>query len=413
MRSWYVAIALAAFTMASGAAYAGAGPPSVPPAAPKPTSSENSPDAPDPHPPAGGIGPSGEAVGGPRLRSRGTVLPARAKPLPDALTASAWALVDLDSGDVLAARDPHGRYQPASILKTLTSVTLLPVLPGKRVVTVSQDAANAEGSAVGIVAGGRYTVDDLFAGLLLMSGNDTAAALAEAAGGVRHAVAMMNQTALRLGAYDTFVQTPSGLDGWQQLTSAYDMAIFLRAAVNMPRFVAYDRKPTATLPAQNVDGREYGSVWLGNQNQTFLTSVPGALVAKTGFTDAAGHTYLCATERHGRRLGVVFLRAQRYPLDQWQQAAQLLDWGYALPRGAAVGHLDSPPAPKPKATAPPGTRTTAPRAAGPALAWPPAGGSQSNPWPLIGIGLALTVGAVWLGQRRLTRHGRSPGAVDG
>ncbi len=402
MRSWYVAIALAAFTMASAPAYAA---PSVPPPAPRPTSSENSPGAPDPHPPAGGIGPSGEQVGGARLRSRGLVLPAHAKPLPEGLTASAWALVDLDSGDVLAARDPHGRYQPASILKTLTSVTLLPMLPGKRVVTVSQDAANAEGSAVGIVAGGRYTVDQLFAGLLLMSGNDTAAALAEAAGGVHHAVTLMNRTALRLGAYDTFVQTPSGLDGWKQLTSAYDMAIFLRAAANMPRFVAYDRKPTATLPAQDVQGRKYGSVWLGNQNQTFLTTVPGALVAKTGFTDAAQHTYLCATDRHGRRLGVVFLRAQRYPLDQWQQAAELLDWGYALPRGTAVGHLDAPRAPTPSAT----PRTTAPRTtgpAGPAVAWRSERSSQSNPWPLIGIALAVvTAGGVWIRRRRLTGRG--------
>src|SRR6266516_2492000 len=401
MRSWYVGIALAAFTMASGPAYAAAGPPSVPPPAPKPTSSENSPDAPDPHPPAGGIGPSGEHVGGARLRSRGLVLPAHAKPLPDGLTATAWALVDLDSGDVLAARDPHGRYQPASILKTLTSVTLLPMLPGKRVVTVSQDAANAEGSAVGIVAGGRYTVDQLFAGLLLMSGNDTAAALAEAAGGVHHAVTLMNRTALRLGAYDTFVQTPSGLDGWKQLTSAYDMAIFLRAAANTPRFVAYHRKPAATLPAQDVQGGKYGSVWLGNQNQTFLTTVPGALVAKPGFTAAAQHTYLCATDRHGRRLGVVFLRAQRYPLDQWQQAAELLDWGYALSRGSAVGHLDAPRAPTPSAA----PRTTAPRTtgpAGPAVAWRSARGSHSSPWPLIGIALAVvTAGAVWI-RRRLT-----------
>jgi D-alanyl-D-alanine carboxypeptidase (penicillin-binding protein 5/6) len=402
-------MALAVFTLASAPAYASPPGPSVPPPAPRPTSSENSPGAPDPHPPPGGIGPSGDHVGGPRLRSRGIVLPDHAEPLPDGLTATAWALVDLDSGDVLAARDPHGRYQPASILKTLTSVTLLPLLPGKRVVTVSQDAASAEGSAVGIVAGGRYTVDQLFTGLLLMSGNDTAAALAEAAGGVRRTVALMNQTALRLGAYDTFVQTPSGLDGWQQLTSAYDMAIFLRAAVNMPRFVAYDRKPTGTLPAQNVHGRTYGSVWLGNQNQTFLTSVPGALVAKTGFTDAAEHTYLCATERHGRRLGVVFLRAQRYPLDQWQQAAQLLDWGYALPRGTAVGHLDPPPAPKPSAT--PRTaapRTTAPPTARPALAWPRGRSSHSNPWPIIGIALAVAAviaGAVWAGQRRLARRG--------
>jgi D-alanyl-D-alanine carboxypeptidase (penicillin-binding protein 5/6) len=355
-----------------------------------------SPDAPDPHPPAGGIGPDGELVGGPRLHSRGLVLPADAKPLPAQLTARAWILADLDTGDVLAARDAHGRYQPASILKILTSITLLPRLPGKRVVTVSQHAANAEGSAVGIVAGGRYTVDQLFTGLLLMSGNDTATALAEAAGGARRTVALMNQTALRLGAYDTFVQTPSGLDGWQQLTSAYDMAIFLRAAADMPRFVAYDRQLVSSLPPENVHGHKYGSVWLGNQNQQFLTTVPGALVAKTGFTDAASHTFLGAASRNGRRLGVIFLRAQRYPIDQWQQATRLLDWGYALHRGTAVGHLD-PPAPATTMANPatvPVTHTTAAAAHH----------GSDPPWPLIGAAIALAgAGALWLAGRRLSR----------
>ncbi|HEY7046936.1 MAG TPA: hypothetical protein VH373_06920 [Jatrophihabitantaceae bacterium] len=373
---------------------------SVPPAAPKPTASANSPDAPDPHPPAGGIGPNGELVGGPRLQSRGLVLPAHAKPLPPNLTATAWVLADLDTGDVIAARDPHGRYQPASILKTLTSITLLPLLPGKRVVTVSQNAANAEGSAVGIVAGGRYTVDNLFDGLLLMSGNDTATALAEAAGGVEHTVALMNQTALRLGAYDTFVETPSGLDGWKQLTSAYDMAIFLREAVNMPRFVAYDRTPTALLPAQNVGGRRYGTVWLGNQGGPFLTSVPGALVSKIGFTDAAQHTYLCAASRGGRRLGVIFLRAQKYPIDQWQQAAELLNWGYALPKGTAVGHLDPPPAP------PVGTSSAAPpiRADGSPVEVAAKSDDGGPPWIVIGIGILVAgIGVLWLAGRWLTR----------
>jgi serine-type D-Ala-D-Ala carboxypeptidase (penicillin-binding protein 5/6) len=381
-------------------------PHSVPPAAPRPTSTAISPGAPDPHPPAGGIGPYGEPVGGRRLSTRGLVLPPDAKRPPAGLTATAWILADLDSGDVLAARDPHGRYQPASILKILTSVTLLPLLPGKRVVTVSQNAANAEGSAVGIVAGGRYTVDQLFTGLLLMSGNDTAAALAEAAGGVRHTVALMNRTALRLGAYDTFVQTPSGLDGWQQLTSAYDMAVFLRAAADMPRFVAYDRQLVSSLPPENVHGRKYGSVWLGNQTQQFLTTVPGALVAKTGFTDAASHTFLCAASRHGRRLGVVFLRAERYPIDQWQQAARLLDWGYALPRGTAVGHLDPPARPPASASAP--TRTASATAAAPPAAT--ARHRSDPPWLIIGVAIALAGGGgVWLATRRLIRS-RAGGA---
>ena len=322
--------------------------PSYPPVAPSPTDSGVSPMAPDPNPPLAGIAPDGHLVGGAALRSRGVIVPPHAPPLPTSSTAQGWILVDLESGAVLAARDPHGRYQPASILKLLTSVTLLPLLPGKRVVTISKAAADAEGSRAGLVWNGRYTIDELFSGLLLVSGNDTAAALAEAAGGYQHTVDLMNEEARSLGAYDTFVQTPSGLDGWQQLTSAYDMALFLRAALAQPRFVAYDRAPTAQLPWQSVNG--YGPVTMQNQNVTFLTTVPGALVAKTGYTDAAQHTFAGAIERHGRRLGVIFLRAQRQPTDQWQQAVDLLNWGFALPAGTrAVGHLETPP-PAPSAT---------------------------------------------------------------
>jgi D-alanyl-D-alanine carboxypeptidase (penicillin-binding protein 5/6) len=339
-------------------------------------------------------------VGGARLLARGLVAPADAPAVPQSVTAQAWILVDLDSGDVLAARDPHGRYQPASILKTLTAVTLLPLLPGRRVVTVSNAAATAEGSHAGLVAGGRYTVDELFSGLLLVSGNDTAAALADAAGGYAHTVQLMNQKALQLGAYDTYVQTPSGLDGWQQLTSAYDMALVLRAAVAQPRFVRYDRQPTGTLPWQKVNG--YGPVTLDNQNTQFLTSVPGALVAKTGFTDAAQHTFVGAIARHGRRLGVVMLRAQRWPSDQWQQATDLMDWGFALPRMvAAVGHLDAPVTAMPATSTPAPSTTQARRVTAAALS----GGTASARWlwlsASVAAAAALAGGLTW--RRRRTR----------
>jgi D-alanyl-D-alanine carboxypeptidase (penicillin-binding protein 5/6) len=313
----------------------------VPPPAPKPTDSGNSPAAPDPHPPRGGIGPAGEAVGGNALLARRLVLPAGAPKVPTEITARAWIVVDLDSGDVVAARDPHGRYQPASILKLLTTVTLLPRLPGSRRVTVSIQAAETEGSHAGLVGGGSYTIDQLFEGLLLVSGNDAAEALAEAAGGRIKTVALMNAEARRLGAYDTYVQTPSGLDGWQQLTSAYDMALVLRAALRQPRFVRYDTIMHARLPVQRING--YGPVQLYNQNELFLRSVHGALVAKTGYTDAAQHTFVGAIRRNGHRYGVVLLRAQRWPLDQWQQATRLVRWAAALPLGTApVGHLDAP-----------------------------------------------------------------------
>lgn len=310
----------------------------VPPPAPSPTDGGNSPAAPDPHPGRGGLDPYGKPVGGQRLLSRKDVLPAGASALPSNLTAQAWMVTDLDTGRVIAARDPHGRYQPASIQKVLTTVALLPHLPGSRVVTVSRRSAETEGSHAGIVAGGKYTVDQLFEGLLLVSGNDCAEALAAAYGSRAKTVALMNRTVRALGGVDTLIETPSGLDGWRQLTSAYDMSLILRAAVAQPRFVAYDKVAKSVLPFQPDVGR----VALYNQNEQFLTTVKGAIAAKTGFTDAAQHTFAGAIERGGHRYGVVLLRAQRYPDDQWVQATHLVDWARKQSGNAQVGTLVTP-----------------------------------------------------------------------
>jgi D-alanyl-D-alanine carboxypeptidase (penicillin-binding protein 5/6) len=394
-----LAVALAGLPAAQAA-------PSLPPAAPKPTAHANSPAKPDPHPPLGGIGPDGQPVGGARLLSRGLVLPAGAPPLPKHLTAHAWLLADLDTGAILAARDPHGRYQPASILKALTTLVLMPGLPGSRVVTVAASAANVEGSAVGLVAGGRYRVDTLFKALLLMSGNDAAMALTEAAGGVSKTAAAMNREILALGGYDTFVEHPSGLDGWRQLTSAYDMALVLRAVANTPRFVAYDRTFMTYLPRQKVHGHKYRRVPLYNQSENFLAGVQGAVLAKTGYTDAARHTYMCVAKRGGHRLGIVFLRAERVPLDQYQQAAALLSWARRLPAGSSVGRLEGPVAAVP-APAPPSTSASAHASSASAAAPPvaPSGSSGTTGLVtgLVGAAVLLGVGAVLLRRRPIAR----------
>ncbi|MGI8881981.1 MAG: D-alanyl-D-alanine carboxypeptidase family protein [Jatrophihabitans sp.] len=382
-------------------------PTTLPPKAPKPTSTEVSPGKPDPHPPAGGIGPDGQPVGGAALLSRGVVVPAGAPKLPKGLTAHAWMLTDLDTGAVLAARDPHGRYQPASILKTLTSLVLLPRLAGSTVVTVGADATNADGSAVGLVAGGKYTVDTLFKAMLLMSGNDAATALADAGGGVKQTVAAMNREIIALGGYDTLAQTPSGLDGWQQLTSAYDMSLVLRAVADLPRFLGYDRTLIAKLPAQRVQRRAYRAVPLANQSENFLDGVPGALFAKTGFTDAAAHTYLCAAQRGGRRLGVVFLRAERYPKDQYQQAAALLSWGYQLAAGAQVGELAGPVRqPEPTRTTPSASTASAGPPAAPTAAAHQAtrrSTSAGLPWWLGSAAVVLVAVGALTARRRARR----------
>jgi D-alanyl-D-alanine carboxypeptidase (penicillin-binding protein 5/6) len=161
-----------------------------------------------------GIGPPAAAatttVGGERLASSGLVVDAPgAEALPD-VGAAAWLLADLDSGDVLAARDPHGRYRPASTMKILTALTLLPDLDPDATYVAQQQDANAEGSKVGVVPGAIYTVHNLYEALFLVSGNDAALALANAAGGLDATVARMNAVARRLGALDTRAANPSG-----------------------------------------------------------------------------------------------------------------------------------------------------------------------------------------------------------
>ena len=394
---------LAALALLAGVTAAPAGASPVPPPAPKPTSGARSPEAPDPHPPLGGHGPDGSATGGAALLRRGLILPAGSAALPKDITAQAWVVADLDTGAVLAARDPHGRYQPASIQKLLTTVTLLPRLPGDRPVVVSKRAAYTEGSHAGLAPGGHYTVDDLFRGLLLVSGNDAAEALADAAGGRAETVRLMNAEARHLGAYDTYVQTPSGLDGWQQLTSAYDMTLVLRAALDQPRFLAYDRVARTHLPAQ--PRQHLGRLELDNQNELFLTTVKGAIAAKTGFTDAAQHTFAGAIERGGHRYGVVLMRAQRWPLDQWQQATRLVKWATRLPAGAAVGRLVTPAVAAPRAS--PVAATASSASATPSPSSTPADGSRHA--ARTGIGLVILIvllGGVWYLSLRLRTRRR-------
>src|SRR3954449_12903146 len=230
--------------------------PTTDPAAPTPT-------APIPGGPPQGHAPNGSTVGGEQLDTRGVVVADGAPPLPDGLAAAGWLVADAGTGEVLAARDPHGRYYPASTLKTLTLLTLTPLLNPEQVVVGTAEDENIEGSRVGLVAGGRYPVSLLFRALILQSGNDAANALARAAGGVDVTVEAMSETAEDIGAYDTVVGTPSGLDVAGQSSSPYDLALIFRALLADPTTAAVLTTPVADIPP--VEGRSPG-FQIQNQN---------------------------------------------------------------------------------------------------------------------------------------------------
>jgi D-alanyl-D-alanine carboxypeptidase (penicillin-binding protein 5/6) len=371
--------------------------PTADPSAPTPT-------APRTGRPPQGSAPDGRTVGGEDLDTRGLSVADDVPPLPGPLAASGWLVADADSGAVLAARDPHGRYYPASTLKALTLLTLAPRLDPAQVVVGTPEDEQVEGSRVGLVAGGSYPVGFLFQALVLQSGNDAANALARAAGGTEATVDAMTAMAESIGAYDTVVGGPSGLDVAGQSSSPYDLALIFRDLVADPVTAAVLTTPTAQVP--EVPGRAPG---FQIQNQNPLAGYPGTLGGKTGFTDAARHAFVTAAERDGRRLVVSVLDTENQPLRAADQAALLLDWGFTVPAGSeGVGRLVTPAdlvaPPEPSPLTAPATEP-----AEPVVVAPPA----DDPSPLVGAGLAVAaavvIGATVVGRRRAVRRVPPPG----
>jgi D-alanyl-D-alanine carboxypeptidase (penicillin-binding protein 5/6) len=278
--------------------------------------------------------PFSETVGGAALATVGApVVSATAPPLP-AVEAPAWLVADLDSGSVLAAFDAHAPLPPASTLKLLTALAVLPSVDAGETYTATEHDARTEGSRVGLVPDHQYTVADLEHGLLLASGNDAASALAAIVGGDARAAALMNDEAARLGAFDTNAANPHGLDAPGQVSSAYDLALIARAVLADEHLAGLVRTPTYDFPG--MDGATFQ---IQNHNR-LLGDYAGAIGLKTGYTDRSGHTLVAAAERDGSRLVAVVLGAER----RAEPVAQaLLDWGFAASaRAEPVGTLVTP-----------------------------------------------------------------------
>jgi D-alanyl-D-alanine carboxypeptidase (penicillin-binding protein 5/6) len=326
--------------------------------------------------------------------------------LPTNLSAASWLVADLDTGAVLGACGAHEGSPPASVQKLLLAETVLPKLDPAQVVEVTQDDLKFErgSSAVGLLVGGHYTVETLWLGLLLESGNDAANVLARLGGGaagVPGTIEAMNAEAHRLGAYDTHAVTPSGLDGPGQFTSAYDLALIARADFAREDFRRYTATQRAQIPAQPP--KDPRGFQIQNEN-LLLTKYPGAIGGKTGFTTVARHTYVGAAERNGRRLVVTLLGAEARPARGWQQGAALLDWGFAQPAGASVGHLVAP-GEADRIVRPPAAASDEPRGTATILAARRVGGWRLNMLAAVAV-VALCVPVVALATVRRGRRRR-------
>ncbi|MER7073764.1 serine hydrolase [Terrabacter sp. NPDC000476] len=290
-------------------------------------------------------------VGGAQLASDGVVVDAPpATPAPPEVYDVSYVVADLDSGEILAAKSPHAWLRPASTLKTLTALTLLPRLDPRRVVVAKEDAQSAAGSRVGILAGNRYPVSALVDAMLMFSANDAVYALADAAGGYDRTVALMNEEAARIGAHDTLTVDPSGLDEGAQRSSAYDLALIGRNAMRLPSFRAAIVKRDTVFPGgKDRSGKVWPAFHVYNINE-LLRHYPGTIGIKPGRTDRAQHTFIGAATRGGRTLVVAQMGSVT---GSWKPTAALLDWGFAnADRVTPVGRLVEPGEATPPTAAP-------------------------------------------------------------
>jgi serine-type D-Ala-D-Ala carboxypeptidase (penicillin-binding protein 5/6) len=271
------------------------------------------------------------------MASKGTVVnyPNAAAPQLPSVPASAWVVANANTGQVLAAKDPHGLYGPASTLKVLTAITLIPRLNPNAWVPASTLAADTEPNDAGLIAGRNYQVKSLFTALLTISANDAAVALTQATGSFSKGMALINAEAHHLQAYDVVAKQPNGLPAPGQVVSAYDEALIARQALAMPAFMKYDETLSARFEVKPKD-------WETLLNQNYLlTQYPGGIGGKIGWTVSSEATYIGMARRNGVTLIVTVLHCTS--LQEIISGEKLLNWGFAMNgKVAPVGELVPP-----------------------------------------------------------------------
>ncbi len=245
-------------------------------------------------------------------------------PQPPQVIGRSWIVLDLASGQVLAAEKPDERFEPASLTKLMTAYIVFGALREKKIaleepVAVSERAWRAPGSRMFIEPGRPVTVGELVRGMVVQSGNDACIALAERIAGSEEAFAeRMNREAARLGMKNTRFVNASGLPHPQHHSTARDLALLAAALIrDFP-------EEYATYYSQKEF--RYNGITQHNRNR-LLWLDPTVDGVKTGYTEAAGYCLIASARRGERRLLSVLLGSTSEAV-RAQESQKLLNWGF-------------------------------------------------------------------------------------
>lgn len=244
---------------------------------------------------------------------------------PSNLSAKAAILMDGTNQRVLFGKNEREELPMASTTKIMTCLYALEHGNLNDIVTFSENAASAPKVHLGAAAGSQFLLSDLLYALMLESYNDAAVAIAEHIGGsVEEFCAAMTEEARAFGCWQTSFETPNGLDSDNHYTTCYDLAILTCRALSNENFRRIIQEPSYTI-------KEIGSgtAYTLNNKDAFLTSYPGAIGVKTGFTGKAGYCFVGAVETDDRLLISVVLGSGWPPNRsyKWKDTRKLMDYG--------------------------------------------------------------------------------------
>lgn len=237
-------------------------------------------------------------------------------------------LIDADSGRVLWEKNAHSPMSIASTTKIMTCIIALENGNLKDEVTVSKRAASQPEVKMHLSVGENQRLEDLLYALMLKSYNDSAVAIAEHIGGsVENFCKMMTDKAKELGAENTLFETPNGLDAGNHHSTAYDMALITKYALNNKDFLKIITTKEVTTP---ISGGDYKSYYIPNTNR-LLREYEGANGVKSGLTNKAGHCFVGSAQRGDVKLISVVLASgwgTKGKLQKWIDTKALLDYGF-------------------------------------------------------------------------------------
>jgi D-alanyl-D-alanine carboxypeptidase (penicillin-binding protein 5/6) len=264
-----------------------------------------------------------------------TVLAKPSWPSCPVIASESGIVIDEDSGAMLYGQNVHQQQAPASITKLLTALIVLENCSLDEKVTYSHEAMTRLepgcGNKYNMAEGDELTVEDALYLLLLASSNQTANALAEhTAGSIDQFVDLMNRKCDELGCQESHFANPSGLNDSTQLTSAWDMALIARAAMDDAELLKIDSTTSHDIPAtkNNPNGATVTMEHklLVTANPSDPNYYPYAVAGKTGYTSIAGQTLVTYAAKDGRREIAVTLKSTQRT--HYADTVTMLDFGF-------------------------------------------------------------------------------------